>query len=167
MLRNLLKQKADLEAKKQALCATIEPELETITDQIMKLNDQIIAHITPAINLNRKALEKEYGVVNVVIDGITVKHDIGKRVKWDQAKLKSVMERITASGSDPAEYIKVELKVEERKYSAWPKAIKDIFVDARTTEPGPVKVSFEEVETVTEAPALPDNVVPIAAGPKG
>ena len=49
--------------------------------------------------------------------------DLPKRVKWDQQRLKEVVELIRSGwGEDPADYVKVKFEVSERAYEAWPRA---------------------------------------------
>ena len=69
--------------------------------------------------------------------------DLPKRVEWDQAKLGEMVARIRAAGDDPAEYVETAFKVSERKYGAWPAAIRDGFEAARTVKPG--KATFRLV----------------------
>jgi hypothetical protein len=44
--------------------------------------------------------------------------------------------RIRAAGDDPAEYVETTFRVSERKYAAWPTAIREGFEAARTVKPG-------------------------------
>lgn len=161
-LKTLLEEKRKLEEKKRALYASIEPEAETITDQIMKLDTQITALITDPVKLRRDAESKHYGIINVEFQGVRIKHDQPKRVKWDESKLAAIVEKIKASNADPAEYVKINYKVEERKYTNWPSEIRKIFEPARTTETGTPKVTFEILEMEDEQP-LPANVFPMTA----
>lgn len=161
-LKTLLQKKTELEEKKRALYASIEPEAETITDQIMKLDTQITALITDPVKLRRDAEKKPYGMINVEFQGVRIKHDQPKKVKWDEKKLAAIVEKIKASNADPAEYVKINYKVEERKYTNWPSEIRKIFEPARTTETGTPKVTFEILEMEDEQP-LPANVFPLKA----
>ena len=67
---------------------------------------------------------------------MTVVADLPKRVEWDQGKLAAVVERIRATGDDPAEYVEVTYKVAERAYTAWPEHIRSAFTAARTVRTG-------------------------------
>ena len=84
----------------------------------------------------RRDAGKDIGTVRLVEDGVIVVADLPKRVEWDQAKLASMVERIRAEGDDPAEYVNTAFKVPERKYAAWPSAIRSAFEDARTVRTG-------------------------------
>ncbi len=79
---------------------------------------------------------KDTGTVRLVEDGVAVIADLPKRVEWDQTRLAALVERIRAEGDDPAEYVDVAFKVPERKYAAWPGAIRAAFEGARTVRTG-------------------------------
>ena len=57
----------------------------------------------------------------------TVIADLPKRVEWDQGQLAAMVARIRAAGDDPAQYVDVTYRVPERKYAAWPEAIRKGF----------------------------------------
>ena len=44
----------------------------------------------------------------------------------------ALVERIRAGGENPADYVDIGFKVPERKYTAWPTAIREAFAAART-----------------------------------
>ncbi|MBF0154654.1 MAG: hypothetical protein HQL64_13010 [Magnetococcales bacterium] len=84
----------------------------------------------------RRENGKEFGVVRFRKDGLEIVADLKKEVKWDQQKLAAIVSRITESGEDPGEYVKLTHGVDERKYSSWPNHIKAVFEEARTTQTG-------------------------------
>ncbi len=84
----------------------------------------------------RRDAGKDTGTVRLVEDGVVVIADLPKRVDWDQDQLAALVERIRVEGDDPAEYVDVAFKVPERKYAAWPSAIRAAFEDARTVRTG-------------------------------
>lgn len=88
----------------------------------------------------RRAHGKDAGVVRLVDGAVTVVADSPKRVEWDQAALAALVERIRASGEDPADYVECAFKVSERRYAAWPSTIRGTFEPARTVRTG--KPSF-------------------------
>jgi len=93
---------------------------------------------------------KDTGTVRFADGPVTVVSDLPKRVDWDQDKLAELVERIRAEGDDPDAYVDVSLKVPERKYTAWPPAIRSAFETARTVRTG--KPTFRLVHD-GEAPA--------------
>ena len=84
---------------------------------------------------------KDFGVVRLTDDGVTVVADIDKRVEWDESQLSALMERIAADGENPRDYVEVSLRVSERKYASWPPYIRKAFEPARTVRTG--KESFQ------------------------
>jgi len=84
----------------------------------------------------RAQLGKDTGTVHFDDDGVRVTADLPKKPVWDQKKLSEIAERITASGDDPTEYLDITYKVAERKYTAWPENLREVFVPARTLKTG-------------------------------
>ena len=85
----------------------------------------------------RAADAKDTGTVRFEDNGFTVVADLPKRVKWDQQRLKELVELISSSwGEDPADYVKVKFEVSERAYESWPARLKELFTPARTGETG-------------------------------
>ena len=87
----------------------------------------------------RRAEARDTGTIRIQDGVVTVIADLPKRVDWDQAMLAALAERIRADGADPAEYVDVEFKVPERKFSAWPAHIREEFSPARTVRTGKPK----------------------------
>jgi len=91
----------------------------------------------------RRACGKDTGTVRLADGDYTVVADLPKRVDWDQEKLAAMVERIRTAKDDPAQYVDITIKVPERKYSAWPDAIREGFEPARTVKTGALKVTLE------------------------
>ena len=79
---------------------------------------------------------KDTGTVRFEDGAVTVVADLPKRVDWDQSALAEIVERIRDAGDEPADYVETTLKVPERRYGAWPPAIRDSFEPARTVRTG-------------------------------
>ena len=90
----------------------------------------------------RQAQAKDTGTVRFDDGDFTVVADLPKRVEWDQSQLAAMVERIRAAGDDPAQYVDIAFKVPERKYAAWPDAIRKGFEPARTVRTGTLKVEI-------------------------
>ncbi|SHF31320.1 hypothetical protein SAMN05444279_1272 [Ruegeria intermedia] len=90
----------------------------------------------------RRAAGKDTGAVRLDDGDFTVVADLPKRVDWDQEQLAAMVERIRAAGDDPEQYVDVTYRVPERKYAAWPEAIRKGFEPARTVRPGTLKVAI-------------------------
>ena len=84
----------------------------------------------------RNEAGKDTGTVRFADGAVTVVSDLPKRVEWDQDQLAELVERIRAEGDDPRAYVDVSLKVPERKFTAWPPAIRSAFETARTVRTG-------------------------------
>ena len=91
----------------------------------------------------RRSAGKDTGTVRIEDGDVVVVADLPKRVKWEQAKLAEIIERIRAAGDDPAEYVTIEFSVSERAYGAWPNSIRAVFEPARTVESGKPSYRFE------------------------
>ncbi len=84
----------------------------------------------------RQAAGKDTGTVRFQDGSVTVEADLPKKVVWDQKRLADVSMRLGAEGEDPEEYIDVTYKVQERRYTAWPRHIREYFEPARTVRVG-------------------------------
>ena len=84
----------------------------------------------------RRDAGKDTGTVRFLDGDFTVVVNMSNRVIWDQAQLAALVERIRTEGDDPAEYVDIAFRVPERKYTAWPNAIRAAFEDARTVKTG-------------------------------
>lgn len=84
----------------------------------------------------RRSEGRDTGTARIEDGGFVVVADLPKRVKWDQARLAAIVERIREAGEDPSEYVATEFKVSERAYGAWPSSIRTAFEPARTVETG-------------------------------
>jgi hypothetical protein len=100
------------------------------------LNGAIALRYADRAAAARRAEGKDTGTVRLDDGEVTVIADVPKKVKWDQATLGKVVARIRAAGDDPAEYVETTFRVPERKYGAWPAAIREGFEAARTLKPG-------------------------------
>ena len=96
---------------------------------------------------DRRAAGKDTGTVRFDDGDFTVIADLPKRVEWDQAQLAAMVERIRAADDDPAQYVDVTIKVPERKYTAWPDAIRAGFEPARTVGSGSPSFRLEPAGT--------------------
>jgi hypothetical protein len=90
----------------------------------------------------RQAHGKDTGTVRFPEGDFIIVADLSKRVDWDQDRLAAVVERIRSAGDDPAEYVDIAFKVPERKYAAWPDAIRTSFEPARTVRTGTLKIQI-------------------------
>ena len=90
----------------------------------------------------RVSANKDTGTVRFDDGDFTVVADLPKRVDWDQGQLAAMVARIRDAGDDPAEYVELAYRVSERKYVAWPEAIRKGFVAARPVRSGALKIEI-------------------------
>jgi len=124
-----------------ATLSNLKTEIEQVLEEAQRLDDKLDAALDyrygPRARQARAAMEKDTGTVRFEDNGFIVVADLPKRVKWDQQRLKEVVELIRSGwGENPADYVKVKFEVSERAYDAWPARLKELFAGARTVETG-------------------------------
>ena len=143
MLNELMKRKADLEAEIQVLH---EKYIAPIQEMISAVNIDIEHMVAGKLADLRKLQAKEFGAVNITLDGYKVTETVPKRVEWDQTKLDDLFRAITTAGDEPRNYMKVEFKVGEKEFNAFVPEVRAMFSDARTVTPGRPSLKFESLE---------------------
>ena len=139
-------QTGDLAQMPVELLAGLQAELAHATKQLRmasaRFNTALEVRYAARAAEARRACGKDTGTVRLADGDYTVVADLPKRVDWDQEKLAAMVARIRAAGDDPAEYVDLSFKVPERKYAAWPEAIRQGFEPARTVRPDTLKVEI-------------------------
>jgi hypothetical protein len=122
----------------------VEIEIKQITNQKKRIVETILVRKNDELESLLKAKDEPYGAVHIGNFDVT----FPKKVTWDQKELASLAQQIMSAGEDPAEYIKIEYDVSEKKFSAWPTPIKNQFIPARTIARGnpTIKISTKEKE---------------------
>jgi hypothetical protein len=136
----------DLAILPAATLASLKAQVEQIYEEAHRLDDKLDAALDyrygPRAHQARAAQAKDTGTVRFEDNGFIVVADLPKRVKWDQQRLKELVELIRSGwGENPADYVKVKFEVSERAYESWPPRLKELFTPARTVETG--KPSYE------------------------
>lgn len=134
MLRELLQRKAELEEKMASL-------KQDLNDVMCDIQDVLAVQLTEI----RKMQSKEFGAVNVTVEGFKVTETIPKKVDWDQKKLGELFMTIMRHGDKPSDYMRMELYVPENMFESMQPEIKEIFNEARTVRNGKATYKFEEV----------------------
>lgn len=134
MLKELLQKKAEIEERLK----TVQEELAAVNVDIEHLVSQKFVDL-------RSLTGKEFGAVNLSLDGVKITETIPKKVEWDQEKLGGLFFKILESGDKPSNYMKMKLEIGEKQFEAFAPGIKDIFAEARTVKPGKAQLKFEEV----------------------
>ncbi len=116
-------------------------------DELKKEKVQLESALAESVSqdVSAQLADKDYGcgTANIQTDSFKLKVVISKDVKYDQAKLADLFDKIKESGDDPFEYIKVKYDVSETAYKNWPSNIRQAFEPARTVEPSKPKITFE------------------------
>lgn len=116
--------------------ALLQGEAAAALDEAKRLKEWVDGAIAlrfgEKAEIARRAEGKDTGTVRLEDGPVTIVADLPKRVEWDQARLAELVERIRESGEDPADYVDVTFKVSERRYGAWPPALRETFEPART-----------------------------------
>lgn len=87
-------------------------------------------------SLLRQSKGANTGTVSMDDGDFVIRADLPKKVEWDSALLNEAVEAIRSWSEDPRDYVSIEVKVAESRYSAWPPAIQKIFEPARTVGAG-------------------------------
>ena len=95
----------------------------------------------------RQAEGKPTGVIRLNEGEFVVISDLPKRPEWDQEKLTAIAEEIRRDGVDPANYLDMEYKVQERRFTAWPPHIQAAFSAARTLKVGKPTYKIERAKS--------------------
>jgi len=137
----------DLAQMPVELLAALQGELDHASRQLKSATARFstaleVRYATRAAEA-RRACGKDTGTVRLADGDFTVVADLPKRVDWDQETLAAMVARIRAAGDNPAQYVDITIKVPERKYTAWPDAIREGFEPARTVRTGALKVTLE------------------------
>jgi hypothetical protein len=104
----------------------------------------------------RQEAGKSTGTVRFEVDGYLIVADLPKRPEYNQVKLKEAVEALRKWGEDPENYVGIEIKVAESKYTAWPPGIQQLFEPARTVKTGKPSYKLEQIVT-GEVPAAAND----------
>ncbi len=134
MLKNLLAQRAELEA-----------QMTVLQEQIGAINIDIEHILAEQLANIRKLQAKEFGAVNLTMDGFKITETIPKKVEWNQEKMNELFDRIAAAGDDPRAYMRIKLEVSEKSFGEFVPQVQAMFSDCRSVKPGKPALKFEEV----------------------
>lgn len=126
----------DIAALPPELLSDLQEAAAEATAHLKRLRERLDAGLERRYGAQAEAARAEAGkttgVVRIEDGDFVVVADLPKKVSWDQAQLARVAERIAAAGEDPAGYLEITYRVPERKFTAWPDALREGFVAART-----------------------------------
>lgn len=89
---------------------------------------------------------RDTGTTHIRDGEFDVTVEIGKDVKYDIDGLSGLVAKIQATGGDPREYVEVKYSVSERKFQAWPQALREPFERLRTVTPKVPKFTLRRME---------------------
>lgn len=122
---------------------TLRQAKETAADLVSRAR-AVAEHVDRAVDIKyaqiaqqrRLDAGKDTGTVTFDDGDVRIAAELPKKVEWDQAVLRNVVERIRAGGGDPNEYVEATYRVSETKYNAWPEHLRSAFAPARTLKTG-------------------------------
>ena len=100
------------------------------------LNDALHVRYGESAAQARRGEGKDTGRVRLEDAGFEVIADLAKRVDWHQGRLADAVATIRGWGEDPADYVTIEFRVPESRFTAWPPRLQALFVPARTLATG-------------------------------
>ncbi len=110
------------------------------TARVKRLRDRLEAAIAQryeaAAAAERLTQGKTSGTVRIEDAGVVVIADLPKKVTWDQDRLAAMATRIREAGDDPTQYLEIAYRVPERRFGAWPDAMREGFAAARSETTG-------------------------------
>ena len=110
------------------------------------LADALHRRYGPVAAERRQAEGKDTGRVRFLDAGFEIVADLPKRVDWKQPHPAAAIETIRSWGENPSDYVTIEVKVPESRFTAWPPKLQALFQPARTVGTGRPSYSLEQVE---------------------
>jgi len=122
------------------LLLALQDEAAAETARVKRLKDRFEAALaqrySAATEAERSAQGKTSGTVRIEDAGVVVIADLPKKVTWDQEQLAAMATRIHEAGDDPTQYLEIAYRVPERRFGAWPDAMREGFAAARSETNG-------------------------------
>ena len=110
--------------------------------ELKDVEEQLSDTFLPLAKDVLRANGKDFGTAQIVEGNHKLKVTIGKKVTWDQDKLRDALNNMSPENAQ--HYGKLTFAVEERKFTAAPPAIREELEECRTVAVGAIKV--EEIE---------------------
>ena len=130
----------DIAALPPEMLLTLQEAALAETARVKRLRDRLEAGIGQrygaASEAERAAQGKTSGTVRIEDAGVVVIADLPKKVTWDQDRLATMATRIREAGDDPTQYLEIAYRVPERRFGAWPDAMREGFAAARSETTG-------------------------------
>lgn len=130
----------DIAALPAEMLLDLQEAARAETARVKRLRERLEAAIArrygAAAEAERAAWDKIAGTVRFEDCDIVVVAELPRKVSWDQKRLAEMAERIRAAGDDPTEFLDITYRVPERRFSAWPAALREGFAEARSETTG-------------------------------
>ena len=110
--------------------------------ELKDVEEQLSDTFLPVAKEVLRANGKDFGTAQIAEGNHRLKVTVGKKVTWDQDKLRETLNNMSPENAQ--HYGKITFAVEERNFTAAPPAIKEELEECRTVAVGAVKV--EEIE---------------------
>ena len=110
--------------------------------ELKDVEEQLSDTFLPVAKDVLRANGKDFGTAQIAEGNHRLKVTVGKKVTWDQDKLRDTLNNMSPENAQ--HYGKITFAVEERNFTAAPPAIKEELEECRTVAVGAVKV--EEIE---------------------
>ena len=133
----------DIDLQISQLMAPIKDQLNKLEEERKLENEKLEMVI---LDEAREALEtKDYncGTANIEAEGVKIKVEVCKNVKYDQDRMRDVEALIRIAGKNPEDYITYKRGVSEDVFKGFPEEIQKAFLTARTVTPSKPKITFE------------------------
>lgn len=120
----------------------LKGEIAKLRSDLKAVNDQLEAAYLPMARSQLALDGKDFGTAHVQFGNQRLKVVVGKKVTWDQNKLRDALESMSTENA--RHYGKLTFAVEERKYTTAPPSIRAVLEECRTTEVGTVTIEIED-----------------------
>ena len=110
--------------------------------ELKDVEEQLSDTFLPIAKDVLRANGKDFGTAQIAEGNHRLKVTVGKKVTWDQDKLRETLNNMSPENAQ--HYGKITFAVEERNFTAAPPAIKEELEECRTVAVGAVQV--EEIE---------------------
>jgi hypothetical protein len=120
----------------------LKGQIADLRDKIKEISDRLEAQYLDEAKAFLAEKGQDFGTAYVPCGNMRLKVVIGKKVTWDQEKLRDVLNKMTAENA--RHYGKLTFAVEETKYKAAPPDVRSQLEECRTTETGTITFNLVE-----------------------
>jgi hypothetical protein len=123
-------------------------QAQALKAQLSVIDNEILSRYEAPIKAVYAREDKLHGSVRLMAeDGIELKAEIDKKIKWDDAILKGIASRM--NWDEASRVFKISFEVPEKIYKTLPEELRKEVDKARKTTYGDIKIVPEKKETTT------------------